>query len=155
MWNMSKVSNKNTKKASMTSCFFWLYIYHDFNIITSCRSQMFFKLDVFKNFRNFTGKHLCWSLFLIKSEAFRPATLLKRDSNPCVFLWNLWNFWEHLFLKNTSGVSFCIITIISFDVIINPFHANDLFLYLLETLENQSYYDVFRRYRKNQWYDMG
>ena len=30
---------------------------------------------------NFTGKHLCWSLFLIKLQAFRPATLLKRDSN--------------------------------------------------------------------------
>ena len=34
-----------------------------------------------KNFENFTGKHLCWRLFLIKLQAFRPATLLKRDSN--------------------------------------------------------------------------
>ena len=28
---------------------------------------MFFKIGVLKNFVNFTGKHLCWSLFLIKS----------------------------------------------------------------------------------------
>ena len=26
---------------------------------------MFFKIGVFKNFAIFTGKHLCWSLFLI------------------------------------------------------------------------------------------
>ena len=26
--------------------------------------QMFFKIGVHKIFKNFTGKHLCWSLFL-------------------------------------------------------------------------------------------
>ena len=34
-----------------------------------CRSshlQMFFKIGVPKNFANFTGKHLCWNLILIK-----------------------------------------------------------------------------------------
>ena len=29
-----------------------------------------------QNFANFTGKHLCWSLFLIKFHAFRSATIL-------------------------------------------------------------------------------
>ena len=29
----------------------------------SSRSQIFFKKGVHKNFANFTGKHLCWSLF--------------------------------------------------------------------------------------------
>ena len=28
--------------------------------------MMFFEIGVLKNFVNFTGKHLCWSLFLIK-----------------------------------------------------------------------------------------
>ena len=32
------------------------------------------------------GKHLCWSLILIKLQPFRPTTLLKRDSNTGVFL---------------------------------------------------------------------
>ena len=50
----------------------------------SSRSQMFFKIGVFKNFANFTGRHLCWCLFLIKLLA-RPATL-KRDCNTGVFL---------------------------------------------------------------------
>ena len=46
---------------------------------------------VLKNFANFTGKHLCWSLFSTKLHTFRPATLLKRDSCADVFLWNLRN----------------------------------------------------------------
>ena len=31
-----------------------------------CRSQMFFKIGFLKNLGNFTGKHLCWSLFFNK-----------------------------------------------------------------------------------------
>ena len=53
----------------------------------SSRSQMFLKFFV-----NVTGKHLCWSLLLIKLQAWWPAILLKRDSNTSVFLWNLQNF---------------------------------------------------------------
>ena len=52
----------------------------------SSRSQMFFKIGILKNF---TGKHLRWSLFSIKLQALRPAILLKRDFNTGVFLWNL------------------------------------------------------------------
>ena len=42
---------------------------------------MFFRIGILKNFAMFTGKHFRWSLFLIKLQAFRPSTLLKRDSN--------------------------------------------------------------------------
>ena len=41
---------------------------------------------VFKIFANFTGKHLCWSLFFTTLQAARPATLLKRDPYTGVFL---------------------------------------------------------------------
>ena len=34
--------------------------------VVSSRSQMLFKIGVLKNFANFTGRQLCWSLFLIK-----------------------------------------------------------------------------------------
>ena len=44
------------------------------------------KKGVLKNFANFTGKYLCWSLFLINLQALRSATLLKRNSNTAVFL---------------------------------------------------------------------
>ena len=37
--------------------------------------EVFRKKNVLKNFANFTGKHLCWSLFFIKFNAFRPAIL--------------------------------------------------------------------------------
>ena len=52
----------------------------------SSRSQMFFKIGVLKNFAIFRRKHLCWSLFLIKMQTWRLATLLRRDSNTGVCL---------------------------------------------------------------------
>ena len=52
----------------------------------SNHSQIFFKIDVLKNFTIFTWKHLYWSLFFIKLQVLRPATLLERDSNTGVFL---------------------------------------------------------------------
>ena len=52
----------------------------------------FFKIEILKNFANSTGKHLCWSFFLIKLQALRPATLPKTDSNTGVFLLNLRTF---------------------------------------------------------------
>ena len=50
-------------------------------IKTVKKQPMFFKIDSLKSFAIFTGKHLCWGLFLIKLQTFRPATFLKRDSN--------------------------------------------------------------------------
>ena len=44
------------------------------------------KKGAFKNFTNFAGEHMCWSLFLIQLQALSTATLLKRDSNTGVFL---------------------------------------------------------------------
>ena len=53
------------------------------------------KKAVLKNFAIFTVKQLRWSLFLITLPAFRPATLLERDSNTGAFL--LGNFLKNLF----------------------------------------------------------
>ena len=50
---------------------------------------------VLKSFAILTGKYLSWSLFLIKLSAFRPETLLERESNTGVFLWVLQIFIEH------------------------------------------------------------
>ena len=49
-----------------------------------------------------TGKHLCWSFFSVNMKAWRPATLLKRDSNIGAFLWIL----RTSFLQNTSSGCF-------------------------------------------------
>ena len=46
--------------------------------IRSNRSSMFFKIGgALKNLANFTGKQLCWSLFLMKLQAFRLRTSMK------------------------------------------------------------------------------
>ena len=51
-------------------------------------------------FAMFTGKCMCWSLYLKKLLAFRPATLLKGDSRTSAFLWILRNFLRASILKN-------------------------------------------------------
>ena len=53
---------------------------------------MFYEKAALKTFALITGKHLCWSLFLVVLQAFRPATLLKKDSNTGAFLLSMRNF---------------------------------------------------------------
>ena len=43
-----------------------------------CRTEVFCKKGVFKNFAKCTRKHLCRILFFKKVADFRPATLLKQ-----------------------------------------------------------------------------
>ena len=58
----------------------------------STRSQMFFETGVLNNYAIFTGKHLCWSFFLIKLQVSSLHFYWKRDSNIGVFLWILQSF---------------------------------------------------------------
>ena len=79
--------------------------------MTRCsRLQIFFKIGVLKNFTKFSGKHLCWSLFLIKLQAFRRATLLKRDFQHRCFSCEVWEYFKNAFFyissSNTSGCYF-------------------------------------------------
>ena len=55
------------------------------------------KKGVLKNFKNSTGKRLCWSLFLIKLQAFRcfPVKFAK-------FLRTSKNIYQRLLLSSTS-----------------------------------------------------
>ena len=62
----------------------------------SSRSQIFFKIDVLKISASFTGKQLCWSLFLIKLLVHRCFPLKLTEF-----------FYEQLLLQNTSGGWFC------------------------------------------------
>ena len=68
-----------------------------FDVFKSSHQRCYIKRGVLKNFAIFTGKYLCCSLFLIKLQARRLATLLKRDSNTDVFLRILRTFKVHLF----------------------------------------------------------
>ena len=68
-------------------------------------SQIFFKIGYLKKF----AKNTCATpvSFLIKLRAFRAVTLLTRDYNIGVFLWNLENFWTFFYrTPPTSGGCF-------------------------------------------------
>ena len=75
--------------ASASSCSGLLWK-HQLNLRSS--HKLLCKKGILRKFANFTGEQLCWSLFLIELVTFRLATLLKRDSNTDVFLWNLRDF---------------------------------------------------------------
>ena len=53
--------------------------------VKSSHRRYSLKKGVLKNFANFKGKQLCWSLYLMKLQTWRPAALLKRDSNTDIF----------------------------------------------------------------------
>ena len=55
--------------------------------VRSSHRRCCIKKVVFKKFEIFTGKDLCWSPFLIKLQAFKPTSLLKRDYIKVVFQW--------------------------------------------------------------------
>ena len=59
---------------------------------------MFFKIDVLKNFVNFTGKHLCWKFGFNKIAGIRPATLLK-DTPTRVFFCKICKILKYLFYR--------------------------------------------------------
>ena len=76
----------------------------------SSLSQMFFQIDVLKNFANFTGKHQCWSLAcnFIKNRCF-PVKFAKFLRTPFFtehLRWlllnkpkrSLWFIWQRDFL---------------------------------------------------------
>ena len=67
---------------------------------------------VLKNLANVIGKHLCGSLFLAKFQALGRAALFKKNSNTVAFLWNLRNFYEHLFWRTSANDCFYILIII-------------------------------------------
>ena len=54
--------------------------------VTKQPLEVFYKKSYSQKFRKFTGKHLCWSPFLINLQAFRTAILLKLDINTGAFL---------------------------------------------------------------------
>ena len=59
---------------------------------------------VLRNLIQFAGKDLCRSLCNFTGEDLQ--LYFKRDSSTGVFLWILGNFWERLFLQNTSIACF-------------------------------------------------
>ena len=103
---MSKFTKENAQKhIGITLCFTsnLLYFIHPnkfqirlcaVNVEEAVTPRCFLK-----SFAKFIGKHLWWSLFFKKLQAFSPKIFLKRDSVCLVFLWVLQNSLEHLFYR--------------------------------------------------------
>ena len=72
-------------------------------IFRSSHSQMFFKVSVLKIFAIFTGKHLCWILFLIKLQDWRHLgwLLLK------ICQTRILRYWEKIDIK-TNICMYCV-----------------------------------------------
>ena len=67
--------------------------------VRGSHSRCSIKNAVLKNFAKFTGKHLCWSLLLIKLQNFWSAASLKKTPTPC-FPVNIAKFLRKTFVKN-------------------------------------------------------
>ena len=76
-------------KTHFFSCFAGIITLTKFDQINLFHKQA---LEVFCE-KGLLRKHLWWSLSLIKLTTWETATLLKRDSDMGVFLWNFWNFY--------------------------------------------------------------
>ena len=64
---------------------------------------MFFKIGALKHFSNFTGKHLRWSLFLIKLQ----LQLYQKETPTQVFSCEVYKFLKNTFFKRTLPIATC------------------------------------------------
>ena len=85
--------------------YIYMYVYKFSYIILNRSSSLkvFYQIGLLKNFKKFTGKHLCRNPFLNNVRACRPATLLKQKFRHMCFLWLLQNFEEHVFCRKSSN----------------------------------------------------
>ena len=74
--------------------------------LRSSRLEVFCKKGLLKNFANFTGKHLCQSLFFNENAGLSPATLLKKRLWHKCFLVNFANSLGTPFLYNSASGCF-------------------------------------------------
>ena len=82
-----------------SKCVFLSYIWRRIlrcHVFWCSHQRCSIKKAILKNFAIFTGKHLCWGLFIINLQTFMASTLFKKHSNTGVLLSILWCFEEHL-----------------------------------------------------------
>ena len=91
------------KMSSLIPMFLLMLHAHAGKCSNSC-SQMFCKTGVGKNFAIFTAKILCWSLFLIKFQDWRPKFLSKRRLQRRCFSVNIKRFLRTAFLLKTYSL---------------------------------------------------
>ena len=114
-------------------------------MLVICISERFCVKSVPEKFAIFKEKHLCWSLFLITLQPFRPETLLERNFNTS-FPMNIEEFLKATILKNICERLFLVKFLFFRELkelsrpqkhlVINLFQPNIQFLYPLRTSQN-------------------
>ena len=100
---------------------------------------MFCKKRALENPANFTGKYLCWSLFLINLQAWGPEACLKRDSSTCIFPAKFVKF-----LRAPSVKTICEPLFLYFQVILFTIHVKDT--------ANEAYLESSQTYDEVFWW---
>ena len=80
-----------------------IYLIFSTFIFRSSHQRCAVRKCVLRNFKKFTGKHLCQSLFFNKVAGLSPANLLKKRLWHRCFSLNFLKFLRTPFLQNTSG----------------------------------------------------
>ena len=105
---------------------------------------MFFKIGVLKGFVNFTGKHLCWSLFFDKvTEA---CNFIKKRLQHSCFPAKFANFFRTFFCRTPP---------VAASVNSDPFLANVPVLYPPENTRKPTFSNVLRGKKLEHWPEMG
>ena len=82
---------------------------YKFAILRGSRTEVFYNKGVLKNFAKLTGKHLGWSLFLIKSRP-QVCKFINEDSSTGVLLCVLRIFFKNIYfvehLQTSASVLF-------------------------------------------------
>ena len=61
--------------------------------------EVFCEKSALENLANFTRKYLCWSLFLINLQAWKPEAFLSRDANTCIFSSEITGIFESTYFE--------------------------------------------------------
>ena len=89
---MFKVNTKDTRTNPNDT----VAVSFGFNQTQKQAPEVFYRKAVLKQFAIFTGRHLCWSLFLIKLQDFRPANLSKETPAQYCNIFKNTNFEKNL-----------------------------------------------------------
>ena len=122
--------SQNTYHQLLSSCEYCKVFKNSFlqNTFRSSHFQMFFKIGAQNSFANFTGKHLCWSLFLKYLQAEGLQLHYKKTPTQVFFLKVCENF-KNTFVYRTPLVTASVPLLYFFKKVIKQLFHNFVMTY--------------------------
>ena len=100
--NLRDITYKKNPVFCLTEHHVWPFFEEEIHLFRSSHQRCSIKKRVLRNFTEFTGKHLCQSLFFKKVLGLSPATLLKKRLRHRCYRVNFVKLLRTHFLQNTS-----------------------------------------------------